>query len=35
MFKFQNFPLVTKEFYDCKGVIRKKSYRMKSSQPIL
>lgn len=34
MFKYQNFPLITKEFYDSKGILRKKSYRMKSGQPI-
>ena len=30
MFKYQNFPLVFKEFFDENGVLKRKTFRMKS-----
>ena len=34
MFKYQNFPLLLKEFYDDKGVLKQKMFRMKSNLPV-
>ena len=30
MFKYQNFPIIKKDFYDHKGQLKRKSFRMKS-----